>query len=650
MLLAGVARCDFLFFWVACPFDWIQSAILPTGAARARRIWLLYPFPPFFPFFSLFSVSRPPLAPFPATQRPSLHTAMPLPRPLPLLVRRRPFFFFLRRHGCTGGLASPPVHHHHPQFRSLGSQALAQRRKAVEKGAPQSVQYVLDDFELLQDDRHDKHKSPVQPFKLWMNTAPTVRQVGTTRRIHLPSPYLTSDQLEGLAYRIKALTRNDALSSILIANNTDSQSTIVPSDDNNNSDDHKDFDPLAFCLPTTMLDRDDMSIRNESYDPCLPPEPGFTHHVSSGYDPTCPQTIVPHDRDASIQNVLTHVSSLTMALRGDVQTTKIPTIVMPHGMLQDAGFAFMQANYVLATRETSFQFTNPRKGLTFDPVGLSLILPRLGQEFNQPSQNYPCGMVLALLGYQATAEDCLETGLATHYVDTPSMLAGLEQTLSELPPWKQQTIVKPRPQYLGSPNTGPTITDLNAEHRNYMVAETLNCYSDSHASGVDVWSYDESLDLDFSDPSFDTDGLPWHMDRTSDLVDVAATFADIFNEPTLVGIHDRLKEVAHRPLSSTNLDDNEGIEIAQEFIRRLNVASPLALHVTHRLMQLGKQKSQTWASCLAREHRVQAKLLQGPDFQNWMRSSQAGTKIPPQWKYAHLEDVSPDEVLDLVEE
>ena len=103
-------------------------------------------------------------------------------------------------------------------------------------------------------------------------------------------------------------------------------------------------------------------------------------------------------------------------------------------MVHDGGFGLcLGASYVIATRESCFRILNPSKGLALDPVGLSYFLPRLGKEFNQPvGKNYgsSCGLILGLMGYLADAADMTETGLATHYMESPTCLGLLEETLA----------------------------------------------------------------------------------------------------------------------------------------------------------------------------------------------------------------------------
>ena len=158
------------------------------------------------------------------------------------------------------------------------------------------------------------------------------------------------------------------------------------------------------------------------------------------------------------------MQNLALATRGDVSSTRIPIITLPHGLVNDGGYALCMGSYMLASPDTCFAILNPSRGLAFDPIGLSFILPRLGQEFEQPVVQYPgAGMILALTGMHANAEDMMETGLATNYIESVSTLGTLERTLGNLLPWNQQAILKEPPRNHGAPRPKE---DVNAAYRN----------------------------------------------------------------------------------------------------------------------------------------------------------------------------------------
>ena len=53
------------------------------------------------------------------------------------------------------------------------------------------------------------------------NTGAALRQVGTTRRVFLLDPYLTTNEIEGLAYRLRVMSNNQGINSVLIATDDD---------------------------------------------------------------------------------------------------------------------------------------------------------------------------------------------------------------------------------------------------------------------------------------------------------------------------------------------------------------------------------------------------------------------------------------------
>ena len=109
-----------------------------------------------------------------------------------------------------------------------------------------------------------------------------------------------------------------------------------------------------------------------------------------------------------------HDLAVTPPLRGFLSLHYLTVLSRP-----DAGYALCVGGFVLATPDTCFRVLNPSKGLSFDPIGLSFVLPRLGWEFKQRSAEYTgCGLLHALTtGMEANASDSMETGIATHFVD-----------------------------------------------------------------------------------------------------------------------------------------------------------------------------------------------------------------------------------------
>lgn len=505
-----------------------------------------------------------------------------------------------------------------PVPKSIGPDDIAILRRAVKvSGAPSSVSTIPD-------------KGIPSP-----SNGAFIRQVGCTRRIFLLRPHLNSGELEGLAYRIMALTKNDSLNSILISTDESEERTAMPSSLLNRESPKSRNDNL-------LLDFDDIRFSSDSEK---------TQLVSSGYDALTVYKSGAYRNFDDMMEFLNHLSQLASSVRGDKAKTKIPVITIPNGAILDGGYAFCTGSYVLATRDSCFRILNPSRGLSLDPVGLSYILPRLGLEFRQPAMNFTgCGMLLGLTGYEADAMDMVETGLATHYFESQKAIGLLEMTLSELPPWNQQGLLKDPIRYYSEPE--PT-HDHNATFRNVAVAETIHSLTAFGANAnADLWTLSEDdHSLIEDDPSLETDPMAWHGERNSLLVNIAATFDSIFkNEDTLVGILERFREIASR--KSSDPDEMEGIEVAGAIVSRLQEQSPLATSVIHKLLQLGSSNKETMNSCMERERKVQAKLFGGADFENWARhATQTDPSRTPSdgWKHKTIADVSADEVAEIIE-
>lgn len=461
------------------------------------------------------------------------------------------------------------------------------------------------------------------------NSGAALRQVGLTRRIFLLNPYLTTEEMEGLAYRIRAMSKNQDITSILIA--TDDDDDVAES-----------------ALPSSLRD-----IELE-YVPIVDmgsPLKDDRHvwHVAGGYSPKDMYESGRYKDAGAVQALLSGLQNLALATRGDAAKTRIPIITIPHGLVNDGGYALCMGGYMLATPDSCFAIMNPSRGLSFDPIGLSYILPRLGVEFGQPAADFcGTGMILALTGMQASAEDMMETGLATNYIDSVSTLGFLERALGNLPPWNQQGLRALPKRYHGEPEPKD---DINAEFRNVGVAGVIDAFTSYQASGEQMWGTNKLNYLPGEDPSLELDPIPWQEDRESDLVDFAATFDDIFKkEKTLVGILERFREVASR--KTTDREEQEGIDVAKDFVQRIQCRSPLALSAVHQLMQLGSKDGETLESCMEREKQVQAKLFGMSDFENWGKhaSQYKAMEEPPftGWKHKSVVDVTKDEVEELL--
>ena len=472
------------------------------------------------------------------------------------------------------------------------------------------------------------------------NAAAFIREVGCTRRVFLLKPYMTTAELEGFSYRIKVLTKNEAINSILIAT------------DNND-------DIASGAMPSLLVDRNYEYKREDTLEEMFPPEPGKTYHVTGGYNPLQVYLDGKHTDYEYVSSLLRQVSTLASAVMGDSQKTKIPTIFAPHGMVTDAGCAFLFASYVLTTRESCVRLLNPSRGLSFDPIGLSYTLPRLGTEFNQQAAQFPgsCGLILGLMGYEADSDDMIETGLATNAMLTPEVLGILENILSQLKPWGQQGLIKNPIKFYGEP---PPVTDHNGQFRNVAVADSIHCLTAYRADGAEIWSNDPKAAAnelkDLYDPSVDVaDPTPFFMDRTSDLVEYAATFHEVFtNNLELPALYESLKDISNRQTTpgDPNFVEPEVQSIAADFVARLERQSPLAVSVVFRLLRLGAARGETLRSCAKRELKAQINMFASDDFQTWSRHAMKHGDMTPytgKWKHEHLSQVTHDEVTEIIE-
>jgi len=469
------------------------------------------------------------------------------------------------------------------------------------------------------------------------NAGAFIRPIGCSRRVFLMNPYLTPDELEGLAYRIRVLSSNEALNSVLIATDDD--------------------DPAETgAMPSSLLEVEALRGQDINDSWLFDPKPGQVWHAAGGYDPLAWYTSGKYKDPIAVASLLESIQDLAMATKGHATRSRIPIITIPHGAVTDSGYALCLSSYMIATEQTHFRISNPSRGLTFDPVGFSFILPRLGEEFKQPCARFKgCGLILGLMGYEASPEDMVETGLATHYMSNPTAVMGmLERTLAQLPPWNQQEYTKKpkrteeeRQRFKYRPPE--EVPDHNAQFRNVAVASTIHAFTEYHADGSASWDLITENDEETYPAAYDFDPVPWQDDRESAVIDYAATFDEIFcSNLGLEGILEGFRDVAGRVTKDP--DEQEGIDVAADFVRRLEEQAPLALRVTYKLMHMGKSKRETIESCMKRERVAQARMMAKPDFENWAKAQLTGsgsTKFT-NWKHQSITDVTEDEVLEII--
>jgi enoyl-CoA hydratase/carnithine racemase len=464
-----------------------------------------------------------------------------------------------------------------------------------------------------------------------------LRPMGNSRRLFLLDPHLSPSEMEGLAHRIDALSKSEAINSLLIA-----------------TDDKSDLGSHANCLPRYITERKDMNLDGVALD--MDPAPHHTWYVAGGYNPL---EVDPNNSE-QIDYLMEAISKLARSMLGAAEHAKVPIITMPHGAVTDGGYVFGMGSYMLATQETSLRIMNPSRGLSLDPIGYSYMLPRLGWEFEQESKDYPgCGMILALAGYEADSFDMVMTGLATHLATDSGILSTLEEELASLPPWNQQGLVhKPKTFYAESfyPGRSPR-PDANRFFRNTNVAYLIDQVSDLSADPSNEFPFDYAAIYEGCDTSLDTDQVPWETGFfSSPLVDMAAALGDVFrNENSLEGLMERLRELGVGAekgvlLNSDNADAVSVASVAKDLVERMERQSPLALRVVYQLMKMGTSSLTSMEKCMELESKAQRTLLAGPDFAKWQahvrKHGGDESKAPAfqGWQHSSVKEVTAEEV------
>lgn len=521
------------------------------------------------------------------------------------------------------------------------------------------------------------------------NPGAVVRTMGTSRRVFLINPSLTPTEIDGLAYRIRTMASNGGINSIVVANPIEDAECDGDMSENNT------------CLPG-FLEEDDpgkdiklstgpygkrtnyiKSILNEQFGDGL----GMAY-VSSGYDARSIYDERMHEDPHKLEhNLMNPLISLSQAVRGSYDETlssspsKVPLVSLPHGLVTDSGYSLLMGSYVLATHSTSFRILNPLRGLAFDPIGLSYLLPRIGWEFNQASSEHSlaCAMILALGGYEANAEDMVATGLATHYVGGPYKLNLLERTLSDLNSFEHQDLFPPPKNFYGREDEAKE--DPNDLFKNVVVANMIQNLSEYDAAGADEYGVYLKEELDdetgmflknSDDPSLTMkeERLQMYGELVSELVNWGATFGKAFEEPTVEGIMENLREIAATKAEFEGRDGCEEdvivAETAQTLVTNMEQRSPLALCVMHQLLLQGVGQDETLESCMEREKASQMRLFRkvNGDFARWGESG-AGvglTEMPlgnsslikkkedlfGGWVHSSAKEVSNDEIKEIL--
>ena len=419
-----------------------------------------------------------------------------------------------------------------------------------------------------------------------------VREILSTRRVFLPTGASASiEQLSDLALRLEAIGHNRQVSAVLIAphyNNDD-----VDDVDNENENNSVNLPLIATSRlirnVTKVVEDDVLDSKNSLF--------------FNGYNLADDNSFM--EKVQALQNLVRIVHSMSPA----------PAVCVPHGKVCDGGYAVCIGRYTLATERSSFQVLHPTRGLTLDG-GLSFVLPRLafGLSINK-GNDLPVDKVLALTGYEANCYDMVASGLASHFMNWGKAVM-LEHELSEMNPFADRTEVDiVLDEMMDSYSSGST-------HKHDMFGEELPYW--------EIKNTENGKTLRTVPP------FRMGEDHGSRLMDVAFAFRDAFNEKSIVGVVERLKEIEGQE------SDDETVRYAKTFVKNIEARSPLALHATFRLLNEGR-KPQKLVDCLHREEKAQLRLSKVQDFESWNKGNK-------NWKHSSLSDVTEDEVDALFQE
>ena len=547
---------------------------------------------------------------------------------------------------------------------------------------PDSVRY---DARALVPDNHSARPGAV------------VRSVGTSRRVFVLNSSFAPDEISGLSYRIKALSSNDGINSVVVANPM--EDADVDGDMSENQTVLSSFMEEGMMRESKYDEKDPLYGRGETkeYIKNIADERYGERfgmpYVSAGYDARRAYEQFTCDASSKLKldaQLLTPVMELAEAMRGDFETnerqseSKVPVITLPNGFVSDAGYVMLSGSYALTTDATSYRMLNPLRGLTFDPVGLSYALPRCGREFHQESiarHSKGCAFLLALAGYEADASDLVSTGLATHHIGSPHKLNTLERSLMDINSYEGQRVKRDPRKYYGHEHEG--VADVNLPYRNVAVGNVIQFISEYDAAGADEYGCylkndldeDERLYIRENDPTLrmPEDRIQMYGALVSPLVDWAATFSAVFEKDDggVEGIMERLREIASRKARyEGKLGYEEDVAVAEQaeiFVSSMEQRSPLALEVTHRLLLLGalEDGETSWRSCAEREKRAQLNLMtmKDGDFARWAESGKGvgltGMRgkasliretedVFTGWKHGSVKEVTRDEIDEII--
>jgi hypothetical protein len=179
------------------------------------------------------------------------------------------------------------------------------------------------------------------------------------------------------------------------------------------------------------------------------------------------------------------------------------------------------------------------------------------------------------------------------------------------------------------------------------------------------------LFLKEKDPSLKLpeDRIQIYNEVISDLVNWSATFESVWQEESVEGIMERLREIAATKSEFVGkLGYEEDVAVAEQaeyFVSCMEQRSPLSLQVTYALLCKATGEEEDWTSCMEREKVAQMNLMmmKDGDFERWAKSgmgvgltSMEGKAslirekegVFDGWRHGSVKDVSEDEVAEIV--
>eukprot|EP00586_Coscinodiscus_wailesii_P021914 CAMPEP_0172496894 /NCGR_PEP_ID=MMETSP1066-20121228/94667_1 /TAXON_ID=671091 /ORGANISM="Coscinodiscus wailesii, Strain CCMP2513" /LENGTH=470 /DNA_ID=CAMNT_0013269433 /DNA_START=66 /DNA_END=1478 /DNA_ORIENTATION=+ len=417
---------------------------------------------------------------------------------------------------------------------------------------------------------------------------------GTCHSAYLFEPHLAPDETSGLSHRLQIMSRNKSLSSVLISF---AEKYYV---DNNEGT----YTPRSSYANSKEAQFSRMSA-------ALSPEP--PHQLSfEGYRHPIP----PEDRARTL-DALSNLALCTHDPR-----TKIPVVFAAgNATISDGGYALsLCSHYTVCSASATYRVTNPRRGLSFDPIGLSFVLTRLGVDDDDDvlsDLSLAMGRMVSLGGYEMSGTEMVGVGMGTHLVYPPGdgdeMVNLLEYELGNLTSFESQVFLE-----------RPRVTQAEATYRKQNA----------------IWDDDDLVNQKYKNQTVHellrdmTDGVSSKVGEV-DIVTIAAMLKDTLERESLEGVIEGFKELQD--------NDNRLGRLAKDFLTKFEERSPLALAAVDKLLMKANDNSESLESCAAREKTVLMNLIKGKDYKNWV----ANGLEKVEWTHQSINEVSSDEIDEL---